>query len=275
MRLLHRRDRLAPDALRPPRHRVGSRRIHPSSSTAHPDSAWVTQQARNLALDLETGMRPIRFLIRDRDTKFIKDFDAVVLSEGARVILTPIRAPNASAYARARDRDHPRRVRRLDPCPRSAPPRPDASDLRPALQPQATPSTRSTSRHLSHRPATRGGSVLAMFVAGTCSAASSMSTTEPPRDESGFMTPTGASCATRTPWSRIASLRRSGPTGTLRGALWPSRRRSTRGILSPGGPTQCAWWRQRTAAIDGWPSHSDGPGALGRVRCPRPNPRGA
>jgi len=78
---------------------LGSRRIHLSSSTAHPDSAWVTQQARNLALDLETRARPIRFLIRDRDTKFTKAFDAVVLSEGARVILTPIRAPNANAYA--------------------------------------------------------------------------------------------------------------------------------------------------------------------------------
>ena len=41
---------------------LGSRRIHLSSSTAHPDSAWVTQQARNLALDLETRMRPIRYV---------------------------------------------------------------------------------------------------------------------------------------------------------------------------------------------------------------------
>ena len=32
---------------------LGSRRIHVSPSTAHPDSTWVTQQARNLALDLD------------------------------------------------------------------------------------------------------------------------------------------------------------------------------------------------------------------------------
>ncbi len=70
-----------------------------SPSTVHPDSAWVTQQARNLALDLDDRSTAIRFLIRDRDTKFSQSFDAVVRSEGARVILTPIRAPNANAYA--------------------------------------------------------------------------------------------------------------------------------------------------------------------------------
>src|SRR5664280_728386 len=32
---------------------LGSRRIHLSPATAHPDSAWVTQQARNLALGLD------------------------------------------------------------------------------------------------------------------------------------------------------------------------------------------------------------------------------
>ncbi len=78
---------------------LGSRRIHLSPSTAHPDSAWVTQQARNLALHLDDRSSPIRFLIHDRDTKFGRAFDAVIRSEGARVILSPIRAPNANAYA--------------------------------------------------------------------------------------------------------------------------------------------------------------------------------
>jgi transposase InsO family protein len=78
---------------------LGSRRIHVSPATAHPDSAWVTQQARNLALDLDARARPVRFLIHDRDTKFSRSFDEVLRSEGLRVIRTPVRAPNANAYA--------------------------------------------------------------------------------------------------------------------------------------------------------------------------------
>ena len=78
---------------------LGSRRIHISPATAHPDTAWVTQQARNLVLELDARARPVRFLIHDRDTKFCRSFDEVLRSEGARVILTPIMAPNANAHA--------------------------------------------------------------------------------------------------------------------------------------------------------------------------------
>jgi putative transposase len=78
---------------------LGSRRIHVSPSTAHPDSAWVTQQARNLALGLDVRASPVRFLIRDRDAKFSGPFDAVLRAEGMRVIRTPFRAPNANAHA--------------------------------------------------------------------------------------------------------------------------------------------------------------------------------
>src|SRR5664280_899935 len=78
---------------------LGSRRISLSPSTAHPDSAWVTQQARNLAMNLDGRSPAIRFLIRDRDAKFSGPFDAVLRSEGMRVIRTPVRTPNANAYA--------------------------------------------------------------------------------------------------------------------------------------------------------------------------------
>jgi transposase InsO family protein len=78
---------------------LGSRRIHLSPATAHPNSAWVTQQARNLAMALDDRSPAIRFLIRDRDTKFSRSFDQVIRSEGARVIVTPVQAPNANAHA--------------------------------------------------------------------------------------------------------------------------------------------------------------------------------
>ncbi len=90
---------MAPDALRPRVHRARQPADPREPSTAHPDAAWVTQQARNLALGLDARTTPARFLIRDRDTKFSRSFDTVLRSEGMRIIRTPVQAPNANAYA--------------------------------------------------------------------------------------------------------------------------------------------------------------------------------
>ena len=78
---------------------LGSRRIHVSPSTVHPDAASVTQQARNLAIDLDGRLPAIRSLNRDRDAKFPRSFDTVLRSAGMRVIRTPVQAPNANAHA--------------------------------------------------------------------------------------------------------------------------------------------------------------------------------
>jgi putative transposase len=71
--------------------------VHVVGVTAHPDSAWVTQQARNVAIEEQLG--DVRFLLRDRDAKFSGPFDEVFETEGARVIRTHIRAPQADAFA--------------------------------------------------------------------------------------------------------------------------------------------------------------------------------
>jgi putative transposase len=78
---------------------LGSRRVHLGGCTTHPDGAWVTQQARNLAVTMPEAAAPIRFLVRDRDSKFTRAFDHVFRSEDIRILRTPVRAPRANAYA--------------------------------------------------------------------------------------------------------------------------------------------------------------------------------
>jgi putative transposase len=76
-----------------------TRRVHLGGVTANPDGAWVTQQARNLLLVLGERGRRVRFLLHDRDAKFSGSFDEVFHSEGGEVLVTPVQAPRANAYA--------------------------------------------------------------------------------------------------------------------------------------------------------------------------------
>jgi putative transposase len=66
--------------------------------TATPTGSWVTQQAYLLPALEEQGRR-VRFLLRDRDAKFCRSFDDVFRAEGAEIVLTPVQAPTANAYA--------------------------------------------------------------------------------------------------------------------------------------------------------------------------------
>jgi putative transposase len=75
------------------------RRVHIAGITAHPNGAWVTQQARTVLATLRNEGRRPRILIRDRDVKLTKAFDAFLRSEGISVIRTPIAAPKAKAHA--------------------------------------------------------------------------------------------------------------------------------------------------------------------------------
>src|SRR5664279_418492 len=74
-----------------------TRRIRILGVTAHPDNAWVTQQAQNLLMDLDQRAESIKFLLRDRDIKFTSADDAVLTASGIRILQSPVQAPRANA----------------------------------------------------------------------------------------------------------------------------------------------------------------------------------
>jgi transposase InsO family protein len=154
-----------------------SRRVWLAGCSSNPTGAWVTQQARNLGLDLAD--QGAHLLIRDRDSRYSAAFDEVLRSGGIRVVRTPVRAPQANAIAerfvrtvRAECLDwllivnhrHLERVMRVFV---------DHYNVhRPHRALKLQPPTLGQPRRQRHRPPGR-------FVATTASAASSTSPTEP------------------------------------------------------------------------------------------------
>jgi putative transposase len=78
---------------------LDTRRVHLAGVTTNPNGGWVAQQARNVLLVLGERRRQLSFVLRDRDAKFSRSFDDVFGAEGAEVLVTPVQAPNANAYA--------------------------------------------------------------------------------------------------------------------------------------------------------------------------------
>jgi hypothetical protein len=109
---------------------LSTREVHILRVTDHPTGAFVTQVARNLMGDLADRSRSIKFLIRDRDTKFTPSFDEVFASGGIRVIKTSVRSSrelvpfghierrhSLRGVASARAGSHPTRGVSGDQCP--------------------------------------------------------------------------------------------------------------------------------------------------------------
>ena len=160
---------------------LDTRRVHLAGITAHPTGTWATQQARQM-IDRFAG-RDLRFLIRDRDSKFVAAFDEIFRSGNIAIIKTPVRAPVANAYAERWIGTLRPRMPRPDPHPRTRPPRPRASRLRRALQqassaPITAPATARTTRRPGPPPP--GIDLRTACNAATSSADSSTNTAPPP-----------------------------------------------------------------------------------------------
>jgi hypothetical protein len=77
---------------------VGSRRVWISPPTAHPNSAWVAQQARNVCMHFQDEGQTPSYVMRDADTKYTRQFDGILQGEGIKVKRhTPV-SPNLNAY---------------------------------------------------------------------------------------------------------------------------------------------------------------------------------
>lgn len=77
---------------------VDSRRLIVSPATQHPDSAWVTEQAKAFREQLPTDEQQKFQLIHDRDTKFSAEFRETMKDSGVTLVKLPVRSPNLNAY---------------------------------------------------------------------------------------------------------------------------------------------------------------------------------
>jgi transposase InsO family protein len=213
---------------------LASRRLHLAGCTTNPSGAWVTQQARNLSF---TGLfERVRFLIHDRDSKFSATFDEVFRSEGITVIHTPIRAPQANAYAERFVRTV--RAECLDWLAdhRPPPPRVRTPHLHRPLQPRApTPRTRAAHTRLDKRRHTaKERRNQAPRPRGVHKLGRRLDPLDLQRDR--IYAPTGRKRS------------RAGPLMRAVGGRPPVRNGHTANVLRAAGSGRCARWRSRRRA---------------------------
>ncbi len=74
-----------------------TRRVRVLGATAHPTATWTTQLARNLVMDIQDAGATVKYLIRDRDSRYTAAFDAVFHDEGIAIVKPGIRVPRMNA----------------------------------------------------------------------------------------------------------------------------------------------------------------------------------
>jgi hypothetical protein len=133
----------------------GSRRAHLLGLSAHPSGAWTTQAARNLLMDLAECVTILKFVLRDRDSRFSRAFDAVFAADGIRILTSPPEAPRANAICERMIANPASRAARQGPGRQRTPPTPDYYDLPAPFQRRTAPPNAGATRPCpSRNPAT-------------------------------------------------------------------------------------------------------------------------
>ena len=78
---------------------ITTRKVFFGGITISPTGDWTTQAARNLFLRYGDQLASARALVRDRASQFIDAFDQVFISEGLKILKTPVRTPVANSFA--------------------------------------------------------------------------------------------------------------------------------------------------------------------------------
>jgi len=77
---------------------LSTRSVHIAGITPHPTDAFMAQCARQLTDPLDGFLLGQRYLIHDRDTKFLLGFDRMLRASGVEPVVLPPRSPNLNAY---------------------------------------------------------------------------------------------------------------------------------------------------------------------------------
>ena len=73
---------------------LSSREVIVSSSTEHPNSAWVVEQTEEFLDQTMNREKKPSIVMHDRDTKFTKEFTATLKAKGVRTNVLPVASPN-------------------------------------------------------------------------------------------------------------------------------------------------------------------------------------
>ena len=78
---------------------IRTRKVCVAGATQYPNQEWVNKQTESILPCLSSNKKGKRLLIRDRDTKFSREFDKLFENCGFSVQKTAFMSPNMNAYA--------------------------------------------------------------------------------------------------------------------------------------------------------------------------------